>query len=111
MEDVRFQVMEELRDVRGGAMVAGEHVLCMPRIPLSPCLIVQLVHHAAAVVALIEAHGYETQRILARAVLGNACVPGTDDLGRQGSHGLFGLETWVQEPETGYGGGGREELR
>lgn len=104
MEDVALQVVDELGAVGRGAVVAAEHVLGVARVALAPGFVVEGVDQAGAVVALVKGRGYQAY------VLWLAGIPGGDDLGCHGRHGLFGLEARVQQPQTGHRCGGWRHL-
>lgn len=92
MEDVALEVVDELRGIDRCAVEATEHVLCVARVALSPCLIVQFVYQAGAVVALVKRRSYQAY------ILWCAGIPCGDDLACDRCHGLFGLKAWVQQP-------------
>jgi len=80
-----------MRGICRGAMVAAEHVLCVSRVSISPCAIVQVIDLSCAVVALVECHGDEAFARFAGVVSG-------DDLSGNWGHCLFSLEARVQKP-------------
>lgn len=77
------------------------HVLCMSRVSLAPGFVVEVIYLSRAVVALVEGGCYETLFGGGGGWLG---VVGVQDLGCEGGHCFFGLETRVEEPEAGDGG-------
>lgn len=84
-------MVEQLRDIGGSAVVAGEHVLGVTGVSRAPGLVVQFVDDAGAMVALVEGDG---DKAWGR---GASCgVVGGDDLGCEGRHGVGVLETGVQ---------------
>lgn len=95
VEDVRFEVVDEMRGIGCGAVVAAEHVLCVPRVAVAPGAVVEVVDLSGAVVALVKGYGDEAIACLVAGVVGG------DDLGGGWGHRFFGLEARVEEPEAG----------
>jgi hypothetical protein len=98
IEDVGLEVVHEMRGIGCGAVVAGEHVLCMARIALSPCFVVELVDFSATVVSLVERYGDQALRMLSCFTILYARIPCGHDLTGDGCHCLFGLEARVEKP-------------
>lgn len=97
-EYVGLEVVDELRGVGSGAVVAAKHILGMSLVSFPPGLVVKFIDFAGAMIALVERSGYEAFGVLACAALLYALVPFCDDTVGNWLHGFFRLQARVQEP-------------
>lgn len=94
-EEVGGQVVKQLGEVDSGAMIAREHILGVTRVAGSPCLIMQRIDEAGAVIALVECNGNEARGGTDSCGSAGGVVAG-DDVRGQGRHGAGIFQARVQ---------------
>ena len=82
-------------EVERGRTITGEHVLSMSTVSGAPCFVCEGIDFSAAVVALVEGYGDQTDCSLCRAL---SLVPFVDCGRGNWFHTCLGLEARVEQP-------------